>query len=289
MLPIWIATIALISFTISASAHVVDQTTRQQIENLTAAFVADWNKGDAAGMASAFTPDGVAVVPGPAGQQLYVGTLAIQAHWQDNINSGITNNQSTVEQVWPFETDKLIIFGAYQLSSQGQTGPIKVDGHYTNVDVRGVDGSWKIRLLTALRDPPPPTAAQAAVVQEIAAINQRRNVAFEKGDADAYAADFADNAVYTSSLQPYRVEGKAAIRDFLATLFETFATRHIAPRGGSTRVYANDTVVVSDGYTVINYTDKKGNQSAIFTCSSFTWVKMGNEWKIVDQHISQFK
>jgi len=289
MRPIWIATIALISFTISASAQLVDQTTRQQIENLTAAFVADWNKGDAAGMASAFTPDGVAVVPGPAGQQLYVGTLAIQAHWQDNINSGITNNQSTVEQVWPFETDKVVIFGAYHLSGQGQTGPIKVDGHYTNVDVRGVDGSWKIRLLTALRDPPPPTTAQAAVVQGIAAINQRRNVAFEKGDADAYAADFADNAVYTSSLQPYRIEGKAAIRDFLATLFETFATRHIAPRGGSTRVYANDTVVVSDGYTVINYTDKKGNQSAIFTRSSFTWVKMGNEWKIVDQHISQFK
>src|SRR6516162_6555277 len=165
--------ITAIGFTTSASAQVVDQTTRQQIENLTAAFVADWNRGDAAGMASAFTPDGVAVVPGPAGQQLFVGTLAIQAHWQDNINSGITNNQSAVEQVWPFETDKVVVFGAYHLSGQGQAGPIKVDGHYTNVDVRGVDGSWKIRLLTALRDPPPPTVTQTAVIQETAAINQR--------------------------------------------------------------------------------------------------------------------
>jgi len=46
---------------------------------------------------------------------------------------------------------------------------------------------------------------------------------------------------------------------------------------------------VSDGNTVITFTDKNGNAKDIFTRSSFTWVKMGNEWKIVDQHISQFK
>jgi len=75
-------------------------------------------------------------------------------------------------------------------------------------------------------------AAWAGAAEEIAAIGQRRNAAFEKGDADANTADFADNAVYTSSLEPYRIEGKAAIRDFFAALFETYATRHIAPRGG---------------------------------------------------------
>jgi uncharacterized protein (TIGR02246 family) len=132
-------------------------------------------------------------------------------------------------------------------------------------------------------------AAWAGAAGEVAAISQQRNPAFEKGDADAFAAAFADNAVYTSSLQPYRIEGKAAIKDFFVTLFEAYATRHITPRQGSTRVYANDTVVVTDGYTVINYTDKNGNPSAIFTRNSTTWVKMGNEWKIVDQHISQFK
>lgn len=157
------------------------------------------------------------------------------------------------------------------------------------MDVRAADGSWKTRLLTALHDPAPATAAQMAVAQEITAINQHRNAAFEKGDADAFAADFADTAVYISSLQPYRIEGKAAIKDFFATLFQTYPTRHLSARGGSTRVYANDTVVVNDGYAVNNYADKNGNPSAIYTRSSTTWVKIGSEWKMVDQHISQFK
>jgi uncharacterized protein (TIGR02246 family) len=85
-------------------------------------------------------------------------------------------------------------------------------------------------------------AAWAGAAGEVAAISQQRNPAFEKGDADAFAAAFADNAVYTSSLQPYRIEGKAAIKDFFVTLFEAYATRHITPRQGSIRVYANDTV-----------------------------------------------
>src|SRR6516164_4850837 len=214
--------IAAIGFTTSATAQVVDQTTRQQIENLNAAFVGDWNRQDATGVANIFTPDGVWVVPAPAGRQLYVGTQAIQQHAEDNFKSGETYIQSAVEQVWPFEIgggtpiDKVVVFGAYHLLGQGQSGPIKIDGHWTAMDVRGVDGAWKYRLVTAIHDPPPATAAQMAVSQELSAINQRRNAAFEKGDADAFAADFADNAVYTSSLEPYRIEGKAAIKDFFA-------------------------------------------------------------------------
>jgi uncharacterized protein (TIGR02246 family) len=132
-------------------------------------------------------------------------------------------------------------------------------------------------------------AAWAGAAEEVAAIGQQRTPAFEKGDADAYVAAFADNAVYTSSLQLFRIEGKGAIKDFFTTLFETYPTRHIAGRGGTTRVYANDSVVVSDGYAVITFTDKSGKTSDIYTRTSLTWVKMGIEWKIVDQHVSQFR
>jgi ketosteroid isomerase-like protein len=59
--------------------------------------------------------------------------------------------------------------------------------------------------------------AWAGAAEEVAAVSQQRNPAFEKGDADAYAAAFADNAVYTSSLQLFRIEGKAAIKDFFTS------------------------------------------------------------------------
>jgi hypothetical protein len=49
--------------------------------------------------------------------------------------------------------------GEYHLSGQGLNGPIKADGHYTTVDVRE-GGAWKIRLLTAVPNPPPTPPAR---------------------------------------------------------------------------------------------------------------------------------
>ena len=45
--------------------------------------------------------------------------------------------------------------------------------------------------------------------------------AFEKGDIDTYIVAFADNAVFTPSVQAFRVEGKAAIKGYFSALFET--------------------------------------------------------------------
>jgi hypothetical protein len=45
----------------SASAQQVDQNTRQQIERIAAAYVENWNKHDAAGIAALYTNDGVQV------------------------------------------------------------------------------------------------------------------------------------------------------------------------------------------------------------------------------------
>jgi hypothetical protein len=38
---------------------------------------------------------------------------------------------------------------------------------------------------------------------------------FEKGDIDTFIAGWADNAVFTPSVQAFRVEGKAAIQELL--------------------------------------------------------------------------
>jgi hypothetical protein len=52
-------------------------------------------------------------------------------------------------------------------------------------------------------------------------------------------------------------------------------------------VYANDTIVVQNAYFVLTLTDKSGNLSVHNLRSSTTWLKVDNQWRIVDQHISE--
>jgi uncharacterized protein (TIGR02246 family) len=127
----------------------------------------------------------------------------------------------------------------------------------------------------------------AGPAEEIAQINQQRAAANDKNDVDGFTAAFADNAVVTAFWTPFRAEGKAAIKDQFALAYQTYPTRHQIPRQMSTRVYANDTVVVSNGYAVEYLTDKAGNTTVHYIRVSQTWVKIGTEWKIVDQHVSR--
>jgi uncharacterized protein (TIGR02246 family) len=128
--------------------------------------------------------------------------------------------------------------------------------------------------------------AWAGAAEDIGAINQQQTAAFEKGDVDAYMVAFADNAVFTPALQPFRVEGKAAIKEYFTTFFQTYPTRRIVGGQGSTRVYENNTVV-SDVYLILTLTDQSGTVSVYHLRGSTTWLKTASEWHIVDQHVSR--
>jgi uncharacterized protein (TIGR02246 family) len=130
-------------------------------------------------------------------------------------------------------------------------------------------------------------AAWAGAAEEVATVGQQTIGAFEKGDIDTFIAGWADNAVFTPSVQAFRVEGKAAIKSYYSALFETYPTRHVVFRQGSTRVYANDTIVVTDAYSTLTLIDKSGNVSIHNLRNSTTWLKMDNQWRIVDNHISE--
>ena len=130
-------------------------------------------------------------------------------------------------------------------------------------------------------------AAWAGPAEEVAAVGQQTAAAFEKGDIDSFIAGWADNAVFTPSVQAFRVESKAAIKDYYTALFQTYPTRHVVFRQGSTRVYANDAVVVTNAYSTLTLIDKSGNVSVHNLCNSTTWLKMENQWRIVDNHISE--
>ena len=140
----------------SASAQQIDQNTRQQIERIAAAYVEDWNKHDAAGIAALYTKDGVLVTPTGAVRS---GSQEIEQASQGVMKTFPQHNGETIEQISPLGNDADFRIGEFHLSGQGQNGPTKLDGRYTAVDVRE-GGTWKIRLLTAVPIPPPAQAAR---------------------------------------------------------------------------------------------------------------------------------
>jgi len=145
-----ISAIAAVALTTSVSAQGVDQNTRQQIEQLVTTYRANWNKQDAAGIAGLYTKDAVLVSQAP--KVVKNGQQEIAQQYETIFKTLPHNDAATVE-VSPLGNDALFSVGEYHLSGQNQSGPLKVDGHWTAVYVRD-GGAWKIRLLTAVPDPP---------------------------------------------------------------------------------------------------------------------------------------
>src|SRR5437868_12663995 len=102
-------------------------------------------------------------------------------------------------------------------------------------------------------------AALAGPAEEIAELNKQIAAAEDQGNVDALVAAYADNAVVTPFWAPFRVEGKAAIKDHFATFFETYPKRQVLPRHASTRVYANDSAVLNNSSSTAPYPDKKAD------------------------------
>ena len=130
-------------------------------------------------------------------------------------------------------------------------------------------------------------ATWAGSAEEIAEIVQQRTHAFSEGNLDAWMAGYADNAVVTSSLVPFRIEGKEALRAYYAGLFQTYPTRRVANRQWSIRVYNGDTTAVTNAYLHGTLVDRNGQTNALYLRGSTTWVKQGGRWLIVDAHVSR--
>jgi uncharacterized protein (TIGR02246 family) len=155
MRSVWIISIAAaIGLATSASAQQVDQNTRQQIEQLNAGFEKGYEKQDAAGIAGLFAKDGVLIVA--IGKHVYNGPQEIDQFYQGVFKAGFNHDEAKLDEITQLGSDMVIGIGEYHVSGQGPNGPVKADGHYSVVDVRE-GGVWKIRILTAVRDAPPPS------------------------------------------------------------------------------------------------------------------------------------
>ncbi len=126
----------------------------------------------------------------------------------------------------------------------------------------------------------------AGPAEEVAQIAASRGQAFQDGNADAYAAAFADNAVLQSSFSPFRIEGKEAVKGYFVELFLTYPRRHLFIRQPTMRVY-NDDLVIQNGYAALGMVNERGDPKTFDIRFSLTWSKVGGKWQIVDQHVSR--
>jgi uncharacterized protein (TIGR02246 family) len=130
-------------------------------------------------------------------------------------------------------------------------------------------------------------AAWAGAAEELAEIGRQRSQAFVEGNLEAWMSWYADDAVVTSSLVPFRTEGKDAIRTYYAGLFQAYPTRRAASRQPATRVYNGDTTAVMNAYLQATLVDRNGQTNTLCLRQSVTWVKQDGRWLIVDAHTSR--
>jgi uncharacterized protein (TIGR02246 family) len=128
--------------------------TRQGIEKFVAGFAEQYSKQDATVLASEFTKDAVRVAPGTTA----VGPQAIEDVFRTQFKVGFNHLDLTVDQVSPLGADAAITTGKYRATGQGQSGPLRAEGLWSEVEVRE-GGGWKIRALTVVPNPPPQSPA----------------------------------------------------------------------------------------------------------------------------------
>ena len=112
----------------------------------------NWNNHNAAGIAFLYTKDAILATRSPT-QMVKNGTQEIEQNYQKLFAVVPHHDSATADQIIPLGTDVVMSVGQYHLTSQGQSGPTKIDGHWSAVYVPE-GGKLKIRLLTAVDDLP---------------------------------------------------------------------------------------------------------------------------------------
>jgi len=134
-----LATVAItVVMTLGVAATAAAQdAARPAIDAANKKFIAAFNKKDAAGVASTYSPDATAF---PPNAPILKGRAAIQKMWQDVINSGITSISLVTTEV---ESGGKIAYesGTYEMKTQD--GKVADKGKYCVV-WKNVNGQWML-------------------------------------------------------------------------------------------------------------------------------------------------
>jgi uncharacterized protein (TIGR02246 family) len=125
--------------------------------------------------------------------------------------------------------------------------------------------------------------ASAGSKEDVAAAIMKWGDTLGQNDPDKVVALYAPDAVLWGTLSPTVRADHAALRDYFVTAFKVLPNLKVAFGEQLIRVYG--TTAVNTGYYTFSYL-KDGESKTLPARYSFTLVKDGEKWMIVDHHSS---
>ena len=127
------------------------------------------------------------------------------------------------------------------------------------------------------------TVASAGPKEDVAAATLKWAQALGEDDPDKVLSFYSDDAVLWGTLSPTVRADRAALRDYFVTAFKVLPGLKVAFGDQLIRVY--DSTAVNTGYYTFSFV-KDGETKSLPARYSFTYVKRGDDWLIVDHHSS---
>jgi uncharacterized protein (TIGR02246 family) len=118
---------------------------------------------------------------------------------------------------------------------------------------------------------------------EVAEATSAWGRALGEDDPDKVLPFYSDDAVLWGTLSPSVRADRAALRDYFVTAFKVLPGLKVAFGDQLIRVYGN--TAVNTGYYTFSFV-KDGETKNLPARYSFTYVKTGERWLIVDHHSS---
>jgi len=127
------------------------------------------------------------------------------------------------------------------------------------------------------------STAVAGPKEDVAAATSSWARALGEDDPDKVLPLYADDAVLWGTLSPTVRADRMALRDYFVTAFKVLPNLKVTFGDQLIRVY--DGTAVNTGYYTFSY-GMEGETKSLPARYSFTYVKSGERWLIVDHHSS---
>ena len=127
------------------------------------------------------------------------------------------------------------------------------------------------------------TVASAGPKEDVAAATLKWAQALGEDEPDKVLSFYSDDAVLWGTLSPTVRADRAALRDYFVTALKVLPGLKVAFGDQLIRVY--DGTAVNTGYYTFSFV-KDGETKSLPARYSFTYVKRGDDWLIVDHHSS---